>query len=121
MDLLLRAVLVLLVVGTVFAVTGAASRRRGPRARLSLAPGIVVVTGPGCRLCGPAIAAIERAGGEPRLVDVSDPAVAVLGVRSLPTAVVVDGDGTVAMRRSGRSAVDDAAALVAGAAAVQAL
>ncbi len=79
-------------------------RRRGPR-RAVLPPGLTVVTGPGCRLCGPVLAALRRAGAEPLIVDVSSTPVAVA---SLPTALVVGERGRVILRRAGRSALDDA-------------
>jgi hypothetical protein len=74
-------------------------------------PGITVITGPDCGLCGPAVAAFRRAGIEPMVVDVA--AVGNAVYRSLPTALVVDGGGRILAARSGRLAVSEAAALAA--------
>jgi hypothetical protein len=78
-----------------------------------LAPGLTVLTAPGCALCDPAVAALESTGtGAPiRVVDVTE--AGVDGVRSVPTVVAVRSDGTVAMQRSGTAAIRDAAVLAA--------
>lgn len=78
-----------------------------------LNPGLTVLTAPGCALCEPAVAALERTGTRApiRVVDVTESM--VTGVRSVPTVVAVRRDGTVAMQRSGSSAIRDAAQLAA--------
>ena len=79
----------------------------------SLAPGLTVLTAPGCTLCDPAVAALESTGTSApiRVVDVTE--ALVEGVRSVPTVVAVRSDGSVAMQRSGASAIRDAAQLAA--------
>lgn len=79
----------------------------------SLAPGLTVLTAPGCRLCDPAVAALESTGTSApiRVVDVAESGVE--GVRSVPTVVAVGSDGAVVMQRSGTAAIRDAAALAA--------
>lgn len=75
-----------------------------------LAEGVWLVVREGCRLCGPARSALQSAGVDPGLVS-SERADAV-GVKSVPTALVVDCTGSVVLRRSGRSVLTDAAAIV---------
>lgn len=103
-DLVVRAAGLALVLGSAALAVYGWERRRGPR-RVGLPPGLTVVTGSGCRLCGPVVAALRRAGAEPRLVDVSE---APIAVSALPTVVVVDEQGRVSLRRAGRAALDDA-------------
>lgn len=94
--------------------------RRNPRVESGgLTPGLTVITGPDCRLCDPAVAALHRAGAVVTIVD-DEGLRARLKVRSLPTAVVVAAGGEIVARRSGRAVIDDALAL-AEAAAVSAV
>jgi hypothetical protein len=79
------------------------SERWKGRARGGLEPGLLLVTSPGCTLCIPAQRALEAAGLDYRLVDVSE--VPELLVRSVPTLFRIDASGEVIARRSGRAAV----------------
>lgn len=81
-------------------------RSRGKR-RSGMLPGLLLVTAPGCSLCGPARESLDRSGLPYRVADVSE--VPELGVRSVPTLFHVDESGTVVARRSGRAAVLGAA------------
>ncbi|MEX2278455.1 MAG: hypothetical protein WEA76_00040 [Acidimicrobiia bacterium] len=105
-----RFLILFIVVGLALAVVLIRERMR-PRS-LSVQPGITVFTGPDCRLCPPLIAALDAAGAEYRTVDVSVSGLGV-GVRSLPTVVVADMRGDIALRRSGRSAVVDVDTILA--------
>ena len=100
--MILRLLILSLVVVLAWGVVWISERWRG-RARTGLEPGLLLVTGEGCTLCGPAVAALESAGRQYRTVDAS--AVPHLGVRSVPTLLLVGGDGHVVARRSGRAAV----------------
>lgn len=105
-----RFLVLLVAVGLALAVVLIRERIR-PR-NLSVQPGITVFTGPDCRLCPPLISALDAAGAEYRTVDVSMSPVG-MGVRSLPTVVVADVRGDIALRRSGRSAVVDVGTILA--------
>jgi glutaredoxin len=107
-----RVLILVVVVFLAFAVVSLRERAR-PR-RLRARPGITVFTGPGCRLCPALLTALEATGVRYRTVDVTRNAAP--GVRALPTVLVADHRGEVAMRRSGRSALTDLDALVAFAA-----
>ncbi|MBT8193009.1 MAG: hypothetical protein KJP22_06390 [Acidimicrobiia bacterium] len=107
---LLRMAVLLLVGGGAWFLVGRWQRRRGP-APTVLPPGITVLTGPGCALCGPVERALLRAGAAPRVADIHEVDLSGPPIRSLPVALVVDHEGGVVMRRSGRAALDDAAAL----------
>jgi hypothetical protein len=76
-----------------------------------IAPGINVVVGPGCRLCGPLIAALEGAGAEFTVMNLEEAGERAF-VRSLPTVLVGDRAGEVIFRRSGRSAISDLEAIL---------
>lgn len=97
-----RIGLLLAVVALAFALVWLSERWRG-RARTGLEPGLLLVTGPGCAMCGPAERALAGAGLSFRSVDASQ--VRHLGVRSVPTLFVVDERGAVVLRRSGRAAI----------------
>ena len=99
-----RLVILLAVLGVALAMVWARERVKPRRARLD--PGITVVTGPDCRLCPALILALDVAGVAYRRVDVAMES-APGGVRALPTILVADAAGTVAIRRSGRSAMAD--------------
>lgn len=86
-------------------------RRRG-RTDAGLAPGLTLITGADCALCGPAEQALLAAGAAPRVLSVEQ-AGAGVGATSLPVAVVVDGRGEVRLRRSGRSVITDAPRIAA--------
>lgn len=79
----------------------------------ALPPGITVVTAPGCTLCDPAVEALRGTGtvAPIRVVDAS--ATPLRGVRSVPTVLAVRADGSIALQRSGASAIRDAASLAA--------
>ncbi len=112
----LRLLLLALVLAGAFLVAWVWSRRNPRVESDGLAPGLTVITGPDCRLCDPAVAALRRAGAVVTIVD--DEALrAQLKVRSLPTAVVVTAGGEIVARRSGRAVIDDAAALAEAASA----
>lgn len=76
-----------------------------------LPAGVTLVTGPGCSLCGPVERALIQAGIEPRVAEVGALELSGTPIRSLPTALLVDRQGSVVMRRSGRPALDDAGAM----------
>ncbi|MEX2653817.1 MAG: hypothetical protein WD532_02185 [Acidimicrobiia bacterium] len=105
-----RFLILVVAVGLALAVVVIRERMR-PRS-LRVQPGITVFTGPDCRLCPPLIAALDAAGAEYRTIDVSVSGLRV-GVRSLPTVVVADARGDIALRRSGRSAVVDVDTILA--------
>jgi glutaredoxin len=104
------AVLALVVVVAALMVR-AIERRPIRRSPAGLAPGVVLVTGRDCGLCGPARRALDSAGVPYREVDID--VAAPLGVRSLPTLLVIGTGGEVVMRRSGRSAISGAHEAVA--------
>lgn len=106
-----RLLLLALAVGIVWLAVAAWERRRTVAGALT--PGLTVLTAPGCSLCEPAVEALRGTGTAApiRVVDVAD--AGIDGVRSVPTVVAVRGDGTVALQRSGMSAIRDAGALVA--------
>lgn len=97
-----RFVILAVVVAGAFVIVSLVERRRGGR-RTGLEPGMLLVTAPGCALCGPAERALAAAGLAFRKVDASD--VPDLGVRSVPTLFIVDQQGALVARRSGRAAV----------------
>lgn len=109
---LVRLVVLAAVGGGAWLLVGWWQRRPG-RDRPGLPKGLTLVTGPGCRLCGPVERALRRAGVVPRIVDVETAVVPGPPIRSLPVAMVVDTGGEVVMRRAGRSALDDAGLLAA--------
>ncbi len=81
-------------------------RRRGS-STVAAPVGLILVTGEGCRLCPPARQAL---GDVPhRVIDVSQSG--GLEVRSVPTLLMIGVDGEVEWRRSGRSAIAQAARL----------
>lgn len=107
-----RMMIVIAVVALAFLVVGWWERRPGGML-VGAARGVTVVTGPDCRICPQAIAALDRHGVRPTIVDISR--AAHLGVMSIPTVLVVDHGGSVVLRRSGRSAVADAPRIAAAA------
>ena len=72
----------------------------------ALSPGLWLFVSDGCRLCGPAHAALTLAGHDPIIRNVGQ--AEGVDIRSVPTALVVDRSGRVIWRRSGRAVVDDA-------------
>jgi hypothetical protein len=100
--MIVRLVVLALVVGGAFAIVWLAQRSRG-RSRVGLPPGLVLVTSPGCTVCGPAEMAVRAAGESFSVLDVSE--IPELGVRSVPTLFRVGERGVVVARRSGRAAV----------------
>lgn len=107
-----RLAIVVVVVGVAALVVRLVERRL-PRS-LRLPVGITLVTGPDCALCGPVARALESGGVSIRTIG-SDEMDQRHGVRAVPTVLVADEEGRVVMRRSGRSALADAADLVAAA------
>jgi hypothetical protein len=108
--MILRLVVLLVVIAGAFLCVRWLERAKG-RSRPELPPGLLLVTAPGCSLCGPARASLDRAGLSYRVADAGE--VPELGVRSVPTLLLVDDSGTVVARRSGRAAVLGAADLAA--------
>lgn len=76
--------------------------------------GVTLYTSPGCSMCGPVERALRDRGVPVIVRDVTSPEVAGT-VRSTPTVVVTDADGTTVLRRSGRAALDDVAVIAAAA------
>ncbi len=109
---LLRLLILAFVAGGAWLLVGWWQRRSGPN-QPGLPLGLTLVTGPGCALCGPVERALRRAGAVPRIVDVTTAFLPGPPIRSLPVAMVVDSGGEVVVRRSGRSALDDAGMLAA--------
>jgi hypothetical protein len=107
----MRVVILALAVGGAWWAVRMVERRGGVRkppatglARLTL------ITATTCRLCEAAERALRQHGATPMTIDVG--ADHGFGrVRSLPVAVVTSEDGTVLMRRAGRSVIEDAPAL----------
>lgn len=108
-----RVLILLVVLG--LALGWVAWRERRRPGRVAVRPGITVFTGPDCRMCPGLLAALDRAGASYHLVDLSREHAP--GISSLPTVVVADATGQVALRRSGRSAVGDVSTILAVAAA----
>ncbi len=109
-DLMLRMGLLMLVTGVAWMAVGGWQRRSAAAAPV-MRPGLTVITGPGCHLCEPVVRELRRVGADPWVVDVAELPPGTAGASSLPVAVVVDGDGKVVLRRAGRAALEDAAAL----------
>jgi hypothetical protein len=109
--MILRLVVLVAVVGAAFLLVRWAERRR--TAAGTLAPGLTVVTAEGCTLCDPTVEALRGTGtiADIRVVDVGEAGLA--GIKSVPTVLAVRSTGELAMQRSGRSAITDAAALAA--------
>ena len=101
---MIERLLILVAVVAIALIVVTVRERVRPR-RLRAEPGITVFTGPDCRLCPPLLVVLDAAGAEYRLVDVTT--VAGTGIRALPTVVVADDRGGIALRRSGRSAIVD--------------
>jgi len=109
-----RLLVLLAVFGVALAVV-AIRERRDPRTGW-IQPGITVLTGPDCRLCPLLLALLDAADARYLLVDVTRQRVPA-GVRALPTVLVADERGEVALARSGRSALTDIDTILAVAAA----
>lgn len=104
-----RAVILVAVVVLALVVVAVLERVR-PR-RVTMSPGITLVTGPDCRLCDLVRAGLEARGALHTTVAAGD-LPPTMRVRALPTVLVADAAGAVVMRRSGRSAVTDLTAIV---------
>lgn len=108
--MILRLLIVALVLAAAFGTQWGLARRRPSRAfskaAMGLGPGIWLVTSTTCTLCGPAERSLRGQGLSPRVVDVGE--VHEIGIRSVPTLLVIDEDGVVVSRRSGRAVIDDA-------------
>lgn len=91
-----------------------ALERRGASVRTSGGRSLLLITGASCGMCAPAERALRAHGADPSCIDVG--ADHGFGrVLALPVAVVTADDGSVVMRRSGRSVIDDAEVLAAAA------
>jgi len=99
-----RLIIVGAIVALAWLLVALLERRRGGSAA-RVPAGLTLVTGDDCRLCPLAVAAAGRTGVRVNLVDVGD--VPEQRIRSLPTALVADGNGMVLARRSGRSVISD--------------
>ncbi|MBT8197027.1 MAG: hypothetical protein KJO84_00860 [Acidimicrobiia bacterium] len=103
----------LFVIGAVaaaFWITGLTARRMSSRPRSPLPEGVVLVVGPGCRLCDEAELALRSTGAPVTIVDFRDKRLDALRLGTVPAALTVTS-GEVVMRRVGRSVIDDAAEL----------
>jgi hypothetical protein len=90
-------------------------QRRGRRPRrVGLPRGLTVVTGPDCRWCDRLLLALERRAPGLDVTVIGPPTAEAAGllVRSIPTAVVVDGAGAVVLRRSGTATIEDVDRLI---------
>lgn len=117
--MILRLLIVALVVLSVYGSLRSFERRPGRRTA-GLTTGLTVITGPGCSTCSTLIATLATSTPDlaPAVIDIADGRVHGLGVRSLPTVFVVDRDGDVLLRRSGRSTLTDFHQITATARAV---
>ncbi len=115
--MILRVLVLAVIVGGGYLAIGVAERRTR-RSKVDLARGVTVVIGPTCRLCLPAVAALQARDVETHLIDVSAAPPSLGTIRSLPLAVLVDRHGQVVMRRSGRSVLADADRIAEAAARV---
>jgi hypothetical protein len=106
-----RALVLVLAIGLAWLAVRWWERCRTANGRLT--PGLTVLTAPGCTLCDPAVAALRDTGTTAPITVVDVERSGVAGIRSVPTVVAVRGDGTIALQRSGASAIRDAAALAA--------
>ncbi len=113
----LRVGLLVLVAGLAWLAVRGWERRLGAP-EPGLPPGLVVITGPGCRLCDPVVRELRRAGAEPRILDIAEVPPGAVGASSLPVAMVVDAAGRVVLRRAGRAALDAARELAGAVAGV---
>jgi len=108
-----RLLVLVLVLAAAYGVVRVGERRRG-RGVVKLAPGLVLVTAPGCALCPSALRALQSAGGDPRVIEAADMPPSAGRVTSVPVAMVIGTAGEVLLRRSGRSVITDARELTAG-------
>lgn len=102
-----RLLLLAAAIALVWLAVGLWERRPSLRGGRLSTPGLVLVTADGCTLCGPALTALTRAGAEPMVVDAAAMENA-RHIRSVPTAIVTDGEGREVLRRSGRAVISDA-------------
>jgi hypothetical protein len=107
-ELLERALILVAVLGVAYGATGWLALRRPRRNHSALSPGLTVLTRPHCHLCDRLLTAL-RQNDVPHLVEGSPEE---LGIRSLPTVLVVGADGEVVARRSGAAALRDLAVLI---------
>lgn len=104
--MIIRLVALIVIVGFAYLVVAVAERRTR-RTIVDLPPGITVVTGPECQLCASVISGLRERDISPNVVDIEQAPASLGTIRGLPHAVVVNDDGEVTMRRSGRSALTD--------------
>ena len=102
----IRIVTLIVVIGIAYLVVAVAERRTRP-ATVGLPPGLTVISAPNCRLCVSAIAALRARVSTLNVVDVSEAPDSLGRIRGVPHVVVIDVDGDVVMRRSGRSVLTD--------------
>lgn len=115
--MIVRLLILVALIGSAYLTVAFGERRTRPM-HAGLNAGITIVTGPQCRLCDPAVAALQSRGATPQVLDVSDIPASLGPIRGLPVAILTDHDGQVIMRRSGRSIITDAAQLAGAAAAL---
>ncbi|MGH9053696.1 MAG: hypothetical protein ACRDWX_11895 [Acidimicrobiia bacterium] len=108
-ELLERALILVAVLGVAYGATGWLALRRPRRNLSALSPGLTVLTRPHCHLCDRLLTALRQNEVRPHLVE---GAPEELGIRSLPTVLVVGADGEVVARRSGTAALRDLAVLI---------
>ena len=108
-DVIIRLALLAATVSVGFLVVGFLQRGNGRMNSTTLPTGLVVVTGPDCRWCDRLLTALALSGphANVQVMDHTDARRQGLSVRSVPTALVVTGEGTIALRRSGPSALHD--------------
>ncbi|MDX1689933.1 MAG: hypothetical protein R3290_02800 [Acidimicrobiia bacterium] len=112
--MLLRLIVLVAVVGALWLALELSRRRVGGRSGEGLRPGLTLFVGPDCAICPRAREALEAHGAVIYdAVMAPDPRFSTHGIRSLPTALVAEADGTITMRRAGPTVIADAGDLVA--------
>ena len=112
--MVIRLIVVIAIVGAAWALLAVSRRTVGRRVGNGLTPGLTLFVGPDCAICPRARDALEASGAVIYdAITAPDRRFAEYSVRSVPTALVVDIDGSVTMRRAGPAVVSDAPALVA--------
>lgn len=114
--MMVRLVILMAVLLSVWVLVGIWERRRGSQVE-GVAPGVTMFTTDDCRICPLAIESLADAGVQVHIVSANHPLADVLSVRSVPTVVVADTTGQVTLRRSGRSVITDVRSIAAALAA----